>query len=180
MEKIMDLTKNQFRLPGLLVIASLLVICFVLPACGKKGPPRPPAGDREFTWSWTRAEYRNDCLSIQAGLEGNLDKIYEVVIELQPTSLEELCVGCPFLPLEKETFTLKEAMFKPEHQISSDDPAKTRQSASINLTYCPSDPAPAYQWRLLGINVHQAIPNALTPVQYITNKPALLAAPEQE
>lgn len=169
--------KFKTQLTGFFLL-TLLCFSLILPACGKKGPPRPPAGEREFQWTWTQAEYnKNNCLSIQGGLEGNMDKIYEIVIELQPTTLENLCIGCPFVPIEKETFSLKEAMFKLDHQISSDDPAKTKQSATVNITYCPDDPADAYQWRLLGINVYQAMLNALTPVQYIT-KPSLLPMPE--
>lgn len=149
----------------------LLIALFVLPACGKKGPPEPPFGGRDFQWTWTKAEFESSCLSISGGLEGNLDKLYEVVLEMQPTDSAEYCVGCPFLPVIRKSFSPREAMLSIEQtattEAAPDSPAAKTQTGTINILYCPDIPSGAYQWRLLGVNVYQRLPNALTPVQYI-------------
>lgn len=164
MEKIMDMKKHTSitlaALFGLLLITSLA-------ACGKSGPPRPPGGTQEFRWTWTRAEIVNDCLSIQGGMEGSMDNFYEIVLELQPSDMDGFCVGCPFLPVERESFSRRSAEFKIE-QISEEQ-GQNLQTATINILYCPDRKAPAYQWRLLGVNVNQVMPHALTPIQYLSS-----------
>lgn len=157
----MDIKKN------FLVLSMIIALFLGLAACGKKGPPRPPGGEREFQWTWTRAELKNNCLSIQGGLQGNLDKFYEVILELQPSGSDNFCEGCPFLPMEREHFSRNAAMFKLETDSDNDTPSNM-QTATVSITYCPDTPSPAYQWRMLGINVYQAMPNALTPIQYIS------------
>ena len=157
----MDLIKKLF------FIAFFTGLILNLAACGKTGPPRPPGGVQEFHWTWTRAEIVNDCLSIQGGMEGNMDKFYEVVLELQPSDTEDFCAGCPFLPVERESFSRREANFQIE-QVSGDE-GNLVQSATVSILYCPDRKTPAYQWRLLGVNVNQVIPHALTPIQYLTS-----------
>ena len=149
----------------LLVISICAGFALCLAACGKSSPPRPPGGVQEFHWTWTRAEIVNDCLSIQGGMEGNMDTFYEVVLELQPSDTEDFCAGCPFLPVERESFSRRESDF----QLEQSGDGGYAQSATISILYCPDRKTPAYQWRLLGVNVNQVIPHALTPIQYITS-----------
>ena len=153
-------------------IARKWIYAFILCAlgilsCGKSGPPEPPGGVQEFYWTWTRAELLNQCLTIQGGLEGNMDNLYEVVLELQPSDNEDFCAGCPFLPVERETYSRRAAAFKIERQ--ADTAAGELQMATIALTYCPDRKASSYQWRLSGINVNQIAPHALTPIQQISD-----------
>ena len=150
-----------------LLVLSVLLMATGLIACGKSGPPQPPGGVQEFRWTWTRAEIINDCLSIQGGMEGNMDNFYEIVLELQPSDMDGFCVGCPFLPVERESFSRRSAEFKMD-QINEEETGNI-QLANINILYCPDRKAPAYQWRLVGVNVNQVMPHALTPIQYLSS-----------
>lgn len=186
----MDLKKHILRWHHWRNLALfMLMALFVLPACGKKGPPEPPFGARDFQWTWTKAEFESSCLSISGGLEGNLDKLYEVVLEMQPTDSAEYCIGCPFLPVIRKSFSPREAMLSIEQtpgqtsgqasqqganaDASPGGPTTKSETGTINILYCPDIPSGAYQWRLVGVNVYQRMPNALTPVQYITPPLAL-------
>lgn len=155
----MDISKKWSSL--LLIIA----LAAGLAACGKSSPPMPPGGVQQFAWTWTRAEIVNQCLAVQGGLEGNMDNFYEVVLELQPSTTEDFCIGCPFLPVERETFSRRAADFKPTSTAADG----TVQTATIALTYCPERKAPSYQWRLVGVNINQITPHALTPIQHLTS-----------
>ncbi|MBQ4132140.1 MAG: hypothetical protein IJD04_00185 [Desulfovibrionaceae bacterium] len=157
----MDLSKK------LICLLFLTISGAALAACGKSGPPQPPGGVQQFSWTWTRAELINECLAIQGGMQGNMDNFYEVVLELQPADSEDFCIGCPFLPAERQSFSRRAAGFKIEQL--SEGAAGPVQDAAIALTYCPERKAPAYQWRLLGVNVNQIAPHALTPVQYLAS-----------
>ncbi len=161
MEKIMDINRRF-----ILILAGMFLIAMLV-ACGKSGVPQPPGGVQEFHWTWTRAEITNGCLSIQGGMEGNMDNFYEAVLELQPSDMDDFCVGCPFLPVERESFSRHSAEFKVEQIVN--DRGETVQSASVNIFYCPDRKAPSYQWRLLGVNVNQLMPHALTPIQYLSS-----------
>ena len=149
MEKNMDMNRR------VILIAAGILLIIMLVACGKSGAPQPPGGIQEFRWTWTRAEITNGCLSIQGGMEGSMDNFYEVVLELQPSDMEDFCVGCPFLPVERESFSRNLVGFKVEK--------------AVNIFYCTERKAPSYQWRLLGVNVNQLMPHALTPIQYLSS-----------
>ena len=161
MEKIMDINRR------IILISVVMFLIAMLVACGKSGVPQPPGGVQEFRWTWTRAEITNGCLSIQGGMEGSMDNFYEVVLELQPSDMEDFCVGCPFLPVERESFSRNSVGFKVEKAVN--DQGETVQNATVNIFYCPERKAPSYQWRLLGVNVNQLMPHALTPIQYLSS-----------
>ncbi|MDR2161891.1 MAG: hypothetical protein LBO77_07150 [Desulfovibrio sp.] len=146
------------RIAFIFLSVPVLLGCFVLTAaCGKKGDPEPRDEARTFRWAEAEAAMAGPCLAFRGVLEGAFANLDGIRVEVAPVQGSENCPGCPFVPRETAQFSPRDAGF---------DPA----SGAVTFAYCPG-PAPAYLWRIIGINIYTALPHAVSPVKLTGNLP---------
>ena len=134
---------------------ALLLLCLPLPGCGKKGPPVPQDQKKQFAWQSAEATLTAaGCLNITAKLSGATENVERFTLELEPEG-PDICVECPFNPVENVTLT-------PQDSMERDD------GILYLFAYCPQRKADSYRWRLVARNVFNAFPHALTPLRAAT------------
>lgn len=150
------------------LVACLLCLGLVLPACGKKGDPTPQDQKNRFAWKNEDARFTgNGCLVITALMTGAVHNVDSFLLELEPLSPQvdpdlppelaaasDTCEGCPFTPHETGELS-------PQNQVSGDSGTR------YTFTYCPKVKAPAYRWRLVAKNVFTAFPFEMTRIRSV-------------
>lgn len=151
-------------------VAALCAALALGSACGKKILPEPQDNRELFTWrSATAAATPNGCITARGEAQGNVDNLAAVILELQPLdNSAQNCAGCPFQA------TLRQE-FRPEKQITP------QNTAVVEMTLCPDVKAPAYRWRMVGVNVLTRFAHALSTVQSVIMDPdaAVPGLPEE-
>lgn len=153
---------SLFGRPGR--IAAVAALCATLAlgaACGKKVMP-VPKDDRElFSWkSVTATATANGCIAARGEAHGNVDNLASVIVEVQPLdSADNSCAGCPFQATQRQEFT-------PVKHLTP------QGNAIVEMTMCPDRKAPAYRWRLVGVNVLTRFAHALSRVQALVTDPS--------
>lgn len=118
-----------------------------LAGCGKKEWPSPITEKDRFSWASVRAGRDGSCLVIRGELEGAVQNLKEVVVQLETS--QELCPGCPFTPTSIAAYSLS-------------DPSLSREGSRVTITHCPVEPDSAVRLRLEGLNVYQQIQPAIS------------------
>ena len=145
---------NQLFNTFLARTATPLLLCFCLflaAACGKEGLPQPQDDSRTFSWETTSARITGQCLTFIGKLKGAYGNFNGIRLEVAQVNGPEDCPGCPFVPREILNFSPSQSGFDSD-------------TGSITLTYCPKT-APAYRWRLIGMNAYVSLPHAVSPVK---------------
>ncbi len=146
-------------------IISLALLC-LLCACGKAGLPDPGDPSKSFAWKSYEAKPIGNCLAFSGVLSGAYNNLDSLRLELEPVDGPEDCPGCPFVARDIVEFSPREAGLE-------------RTTGNISFSYCPN-PAPAFRWRLVGLNVYTSLPYAATSVWLTTIvEPASPAAPKK-
>lgn len=138
-------------------VMAALALFLCLPAlggCGKQGRPSPKKTQDTFTITGAAATVMNACLVTNGVVEGAIQNVDTVTIEVAPIVASDECPGCPFVPQEWSEY---------------DGPAirLDMQSGRFGFSFCPSTPAPMYRWRLVGKNVYRGLPHATTTPQVV-------------
>uniref|UniRef100_B8DJI9 Lipoprotein n=1 Tax=Nitratidesulfovibrio vulgaris (strain DSM 19637 / Miyazaki F) TaxID=883 RepID=B8DJI9_NITV9 len=144
-------------------LAAAVTLCAVLAlgaACGKKIMPQPQDNRELFSWRGvTATATENGCLTARGEAQGNVDNMASVILEIQPIDgSADSCAGCPFQATARQEFW-------PEKQITP------QGTAIVEVTMCPDRKAPAYRWRLVGLNVLTRFAHALGKVQTLVVDP---------
>ena len=151
-----------------LIVACLICLGLVLPACGKKGAPIPQDQKNRFAWKTEDAQFiGNGCLAVTASMTGAVHNVDSFLLELEPLTPQtdpdlppelavasDTCAGCPFTPRESSEIV-------PQERAAGD------KATRYTFTYCPSVKAAAYRWRLVARNVFKAFPFELTPIRTV-------------
>lgn len=165
-------------------MAAVVTLCAVLAlgaACGKKIMPVPQDHRELFQWrSTTATATPNGCIAARGEAQGNVDNLASVILEIQPlggttdgvaggmsngspTASGDgnagNCAGCPFQATARQEF-------RPEKQITP------QGTAIVEMTMCPDRKAPAYRWRMVGVNVLTRFAHALGKVQTLVVDPS--------
>ena len=151
------------RTPRARRMAAVVGLCAVLAlgaACGKKIMPVPQDHRELFQWrNATAMATANGCIAARGEAQGNVDNLASVILEIQPIDgSEDSCAKCPFQATSRQEFW-------PEKQITP------QGSAIVEVTMCPDRKAPAYRWRLVGVNVLTRFAHALGKVQTLVVDP---------
>lgn len=151
------------RTPRARRVAAVAALCAVLAlgaACGKKIMPVPQDHRELFSWrSVTATATTNGCIAARGEAQGNVDNMASVILEIQPIDgSADSCAGCPFQATARQEFW-------PEKQITS------QGTAIVEVTMCPDRKAPAYRWRMVGVNVLTRFAHALGKVQTLVVDP---------
>ncbi len=152
-------------------MAAVVTLCAVLAlgaACGKKIMPQPQDNRELFNWRGVTAmATANGCIAARGEAQGNVDNLASVILEIQPLGVStdglgdgsaDNCAGCPFRATSRQEFW-------PEKQITP------QGTAIVEVTMCPDRKAPAYRWRLVGVNVLTRFAHALGKVQTLVVDP---------
>ncbi len=139
--------------------ALLLSIALILTACGKTGLPRPPQETDAFSFSSTGLSAAGECLLVRGVVQGAIDMVDSILLELAPVDDAGNCPTCPFNAREWSEFRLDQLTLDPT-------------SGAFSFTYCPTSPTNIYRWRLVGRNVHSSLP-------YVVTTPAIAVLPAQ-
>ncbi len=141
-------------------VAALCAMLALGAACGKKIMPQPQDNRELFSWRATTAmATANGCIAARGEAQGNVDNLASVILEIQPIDgSADSCAGCPFQATSRQEF-------RPEKQITPQD------TAIVEMTMCPDRKAPAYRWRLVGVNVLTRFAHALGKVQTLVVDP---------
>lgn len=160
------LTPACARARRLGVLLTLLLCALIVVGCGKKGPPAPQDEKKKFAWQRVEGQLTSaGCLSIAAALNGAVANVESFTLELEPQS-GDICVECPFDPLENVTLA-------PQERQDIDN------GALYLFAYCPQSRTESYRWRLVARNVFNAFPHALSPVQTAAPKSTAIKAPQK-
>jgi len=155
------------RTPRARRVAAVAALCAVLAlgaACGKKIMPVPQDHRELFSWrSVTATATTNGCIAARGEAQGNVDNMASVILEIQPLGgsadgSADSCAGCPFQATARQEFW-------PEKQITP------QGTAIVEVTMCPDRKAPAYRWRMVGVNVLTRFAHALGKVQTLVVDP---------
>ncbi len=144
-------------------MAAVVTLCAVLAlgaACGKKIMPVPQDNRELFQWrSTTATATPNGCIAARGEVQGNVDNLASIILEIQPIDGSgDSCAGCPFQATARQEF-------RPEKQITP------QGAAIVEMTMCPDRKAPAYRWRMVGLNVLTRFAHALGKVQTLVVDP---------
>ncbi len=143
------------------LLLALFALCLFCASCGKKADPQPRVKTRSFELQDVAIEPTADCLSISGKLSGNAQNLERFRLDLGPVNSAEDCPGCPFLASKSIWFTPEEARLD-------------EKSGAFSLNYCPAADnlqAPAYRWRLFGINAYDKIQHASTVARLVVMPP---------
>lgn len=135
---------------GLLCLS--LFAALPLGGCGKSGMPSPKKTQDTFSITGQALSPMGDCLVARGTVNGAIQNVEFITLELAPIESYDDCPGCPFVPREYGEFT--------EYDAQLD--AKTGQ---FMFSFCPASSAPMYRWRLVGKNAFRGLPFATTPPQ---------------
>ncbi len=169
------------RLRRMAAVAALCGLLVLGAACGKKVMPVPQDNRELFTWrSATATATANGCIVARGEAQGNVDNLASVIVEIQALDASangagDSCAGCPFQATSRQEF-------RPEKQLTP------QSTAIVEMTMCPDRKAPAYRWRLVGVNVLTRFAHALSKVQTLVadpnapgfNLPVEETAPQQQ
>lgn len=143
---------NRFlsRVPLLALASSFSLLLLVSCAIGIKKWPEPQLGQDKFIIAKISLIRRGACLEIQTTLEGAVENLDEVDVQLEVVGdgPDQGCADCPFQP--RRVVVLRPG-----------DPRLTRTGALVHIQICGLDPESAYRVRLSAANVY----NSLNPVQ---------------
>ena len=68
-----------------MIVACLICLGLVLPACGKKGAPIPQDQKNRFAWKTEDAQFiGNGCLAVTASMTGAVHNVDSFLLELEP------------------------------------------------------------------------------------------------
>lgn len=140
-----------------ILLGGLCILAFALGACGKKGDPEPSDPKKAFAWKEAEMTSTNYCLTFSGVLEGAYDNLDYVRLELAAVDGPEDCPGCPFVPGEIHTMSPSQAGFD-------------SRTGTVSFTYCPFK-APAYRWRVSGVNVYRNLPHTVTKEELLQLTP---------
>ena len=132
--------------------ALLLCVLIGLAGCGKKDWPSPQAEKDRFTWAEVNGTRQNDCLIIQAGLQGAYWNLASLRLEIE--TLPEPCPGCPFQPTRSVDLPMSA-------------PNVTQDKGQLQVTYCNLEGTGFTRWRLVGHNRYRQIQDTLTGVSIL-------------
>ena len=131
----------------------MLVFCT---ACGKKGDPLPQKVNQLFSLQNVFIIYNPEgTLSVQGTIVGAIQNVQAFTLELE--AVDEDCIGCPFVPVEKHSETAQ--------AVWGD-----RRHSQFSFSILPHAKSNVYRWRLVVYNAVSGLTNAVTPV-YKVNKP---------
>lgn len=135
------------------VFATLLCLgvfaALLLGGCGKSGMPSPKKTQDTFTISGHALSSMGDCVVARGTVNGAIQNVEFIALELAPIESYDDCPGCPFVAREYGEFTA--------HDTQLDE--KTGQ---FMFSFCPASDAPMYRWRLVGKNAFRGLPFATT------------------
>ena len=132
----------------------VLVSCFAVLGCGRKGSPIPDSSREAFGFEELSAEITVDgILTFQGQISGASRNLDYLILEIQPVD-DELCLGCPFLAQEQQRFDAKD--------IWADLSGK-----NFSFVFAPAYPAGAYRWRLMGRNIFAGISETVSEIQVV-------------
>lgn len=152
------------RIRRMAAVAALCALLALGAACGKKIMPQPQDNRELFSWRGVTAmATSNGCITARGEAQGNVDNLASVILEIQPLGgtadgAADSCAGCPFQATARQEF-------RPERQITP------QATAIVEVTMCPDRKAPAYRWRLVGVNVLTRFAHALSKVQLLVVDP---------
>lgn len=134
--------------------AAILACALLAFGCGKKAMPTPQNESEMFQWKSAVASYHSGCLNISAELSGNVSNIDGILLQVQPLSSADSCLGCPFLAEEEQDYTYSDVVLP-------------GTGNNIAMNFCPQTKAEAYQWRLIGRNVIRTFPYMTTKIDLV-------------
>ena len=143
---------NRFALRFTLPL--LMLTALFLAACGKAGMPVPKKTQDTFTITGASVAVMGQCLAASGTVTGAVDNFDRIMIEIDPIQSYDDCPGCPFVPKDFRDYPASDVQFD----------AKTGQ---FLLSFCPTESAPMYRWRLVGKNVYPGLPYATTTPQVV-------------
>jgi hypothetical protein len=134
----------------LLVFALFTVLS--LAGCGKKDWPSVQEQEDVVTFESISVEREAECLAIAARLEGAVQNLAGVLLELEEGS--EACSHCPFQPRTR--------IF-----LERSDPRLTMNGSRLSISYCELEGDPFCRLRLSGDNripgIKDSVSNVLGP-----------------
>ena len=144
--------------PPVFILTILMLTALLLGGCGKSGRPSPQKTQETFTITGHSLSPMGDCLVAKGTVNGAVQNVDQLILEVAPIQSQEDCPGCPFVPRETGEF-------------SQDDIQLDIQNGQFMFSYCPSIQAPLYRWRIVGRNAFRGLP-------YVTTTPRILVMPQ--
>jgi len=124
-------------------------------ALGKKEWPAAQDSEDTFALELMAADVQKDCLLIEVGVTGAVNRLYRATIQYENVGGEGGgCIGCPFVPRDAKHFTRNQKEF-----VLSDN--------KLSLSLCGLDPAMEYRFRVVGKSALATNPLVYTDV-YVT------------
>lgn len=148
------MNKNTTVILFPLLILLTIVMSTAMFGCGKKGMPKPQDKTEAFAWESAVASYNNGCINISAELSGNVSNIDGIILQVEPMSSADSCVGCPFIAKEEQGYEYNSIVL-------------SGSETSVAINFYPSVKAEAYRWRLIGRNIIGTFPYEMTSLQLL-------------
>ncbi|WP_319584808.1 hypothetical protein [uncultured Pseudodesulfovibrio sp.] len=119
----------------------LLFALAVLAGCalGRKQWPEASRNEDRFTLKLMDGERIDDCLVVQVGVSGAVDRLWRASVLYEAVGDEEGqgCVGCPFVPRAVQHFTRGQQGFDLEGKV-------------LKLSICGLEPGVEYRFQVSG------------------------------
>ncbi|WP_242012253.1 hypothetical protein [Pseudodesulfovibrio cashew] len=134
-------------------VFSLLALLLVSGcALGKKEWPAARESDDAFELEVIAAQRKDQCLTLQVGVRGAVNRLYRVSIQLERVGGEGGgCPGCPFVPREAVHITRDQQEFSLKGNF-------------LDLSLCTLEPGVPYRFRVAGKSELPTAPLVYTDV----------------
>lgn len=127
-------------MPRLAVIFALTAFLFVVAGCalGKKEWPEARSSDDTFSLELMVGERKDNCLLLEVGVTGAVDRLYRASIQYERVGGEGGgCEGCPFVPRDAKHVTRDQSEF-------------VMNGNTLTLSMCTLESDVEYRFRVVG------------------------------
>ncbi len=137
------------RLQVCIVLLLVTILALATYSCGRKKWPAPQLEQEVLAWGELSAVRNQQCLQINAELQGKHSNLQAVVLELEGSKIP--CLECPLQPTQRLSFSLgSQQVQKKDHTLS--------------INYCELDPDLYYRFRLLAENIFPGLEAASSKI----------------
>lgn len=138
-------------------VITTLTLLVLLAGCtmGKKNWPEVIASEDAFTLEILTAERKDNCLLLQLGVSGAVNRLYRASIQYEQVGGDDGgCIDCPFVPREALHVTRNQKEF-------------ILNGNTLELSLCSLSPGTEYRFRVAGKSELPTTPLVFTDV-YVT------------